>query len=140
MKRLFVDTAGWMAMADGSDPLHIASMTARDDWLKNGGILCSSNYVVDETLTLVRMRLGMGAARKWWMMISQSPRCKIEWITPEREEKAVDWFFRWRDQSFSFTDCTSFVVMKELAISEVLTADRHFITAGFVCMGSNLEL
>ena len=131
MERLFVDTAGWMAMADLKDPLHLTSVHARDSWLEKGGILTTSNYVLDETLTLIRMRLGMEATQKWWMTISKSPRCRVEWISPEQAEKAVRWFFDWKDQSFSFTDCTSFIVMKELDIEKVLTGDRHFLTAGF---------
>ena len=35
------------------------------------------------------------------------------------------------DKSYSFTDCTSFVVMRELGIREALTTDRHFVQAGF---------
>jgi predicted nucleic acid-binding protein len=131
MKRLFVDTAGWMAMADGRDPLHADSRQFRDRWLEQGGILVTSNYVLDETLTLIRMRLGIDAAEKWWGLVSESPRCKLEWVTPKRAAKAVGWFFRWRDQSFSFTDCTSFALMRELGIAEALTGDRHFVTAGF---------
>ena len=131
MKRFFVDTAGWMAMADSKDPLHQECLNSRDEWFEKGGVLVTSNYILDEALTLIRMRLGIEAAEKWWAMTSESPRCKVEWITPERKEKAVHWFFRWRDQSFSFTDCTSFIVMRELGIKDVLTADRHFITAGF---------
>jgi uncharacterized protein len=131
MNRLFVDTAGWMAMADSKDPLHVKSQEARDGWLEQGGILVTSNYVLDETLTLIRMRIGIEAAAKWWTMISDSPRCNVEWITPELTEKAVRWFFSWRDQSFSFTDCTSFIVMRELGLEDVLTGDRHFSTAGF---------
>ena len=118
-------------MADAKDPLHQESLNSRDEWFEKGGVLVTSNYILDEALTLIRMRLGIEAAEKWWAMTSESPRCKVEWITPERTEKAVHWFFRWRDQSFSFTDCTSFIVMRELGIKDVLTADRHFITAGF---------
>ena len=36
------------------------------------------------------------------------------------------------DQEFSFTDCTSFVVMKELRLREALATDHHFRIAGFV--------
>ena len=136
MKRLFVDTAGWMAMADARDPLHPSSLRARDRWLEEGGVLTLSNYVVDETLTLIRMRLGIGAAEKWWDLVSQSRRCRTEWISPDREGKAVRWFFKWRDQSFSFTDCTCFVIMTELGIEKALTADHHFITAGFEILPS----
>ena len=136
MKRLFVDTAGWMAMADAKDPLHASSVRTRDRWLEEGGVLTLSNYIVDETLTLIRMRLGMGAAEKWWSLVSQSRRSRTEWVTPDRMEKAIRWFFKWQDQSFSFTDCTSFVIMTELGIEKALTADRHFITAGFEILPS----
>jgi predicted nucleic acid-binding protein len=136
MKRLFVDTAAWMAMADARDPLHPSSVRARDQWLEEGGILTTSNYVVDETLTLIRMRLGMSAAEGWWELVSQSPRCKTEWITPDRAERAIRWFFKWGDQSFSFTDCTSFAVMTELGIEKALTADYHFVAAGFEILPS----
>jgi predicted nucleic acid-binding protein len=33
---------------------------------------------------------------------------------------------------FSFTDCTSFAVMKRLGLSRVLTVDRRFRVMGFV--------
>jgi predicted nucleic acid-binding protein len=120
-----------MAMADGADPRHGACRTARDKWLRDGGLLVSTDYVLDETLTLIRLRLGLRAASKWWDLVESSPRIRWEWITPTRAEKARTWFFRWRDKSFSFTDCTSFVVMKELRQHRALTTDRHFRQAGF---------
>jgi len=125
VKRLFVDTAGWMSMADAKDPLHADSLSVRDQWMEQGGILLTSNYVLDETLTLIRMRLGIDAVERWWGLISESPRCKVEWITPNRAGKAIQWFFKWRDHSFSFTDCSSFILMRELGMEEVLTGDRN---------------
>jgi predicted nucleic acid-binding protein len=130
-ERLFVDTAGWMAMADSKDPLHLKSIDTRDHWLEKDGILTTSNYILDETLTLIRMRIGIEAAAKWWTMVSKSPRCTVEWIGPEEQEKAIQWFFGWKDQSFSFTDRTSFVLMQKLGIEKALTGDRHFMIAGF---------
>ena len=131
MKRIFVDTAGWMSMADRNDRLHKKTVQVRDGWLRRGGILVTSDYVMDETLTLSRIRLGIDAAEKWWGQVSESPRLKMEWINGERAEKARGWFFRWRDKTFSFTDCTSFVVMRELRLKKALTGDRHFVEAGF---------
>ena len=131
MKRLFVDTAGWMAMADSRDPHHKESSLYRDHSLEQGVVLVTSNYVLDETLTLIRMRLGIRSAEKWWEQVLESPRCNVEWITPDRAQKALHFFFHWRDQSFSFTDCTSFVLMREMGIEDVITSDHHFITTGF---------
>lgn len=118
-------------MADGRDPLHEACREIRDGWLKAGGVLVTSDYVLDETLTLIRMRLGIDAAEKWWDQLASSSRLKQERVNFERAEKARNWFFKWRDKSFSFTDCTSFVVMKELRINKALTSDTHFVQAGF---------
>lgn len=131
---LFVDTAGWMSMADDSDPANAATRNARDGCLRNGGLLITTDYVVDEALTLIRLRLGLHAARKWWEQIDGSRRVRWEWIDPARADKARAWFFKWTDKSFSFTDCTSFVVMDELDLSKALTTDRHFRQAGFVTL------
>ena len=49
-------------------------------------------------------------------------------------DKARAIFFRYRDKDFSFTDCTSFAVMRELKIHEVLTTDRHFVQMGFTTL------
>lgn len=131
MKALFVDTAGWMMLADAADPLHKPACSAQDRWLAGGGILISTDYVMDETLTLIRARLGVDAAEQWWEHVDASPRLRWEWIDPGRAEKARQMFFRWRDRAFSFTDCSSFVVMKECRIRTALTSDRHFVQAGF---------
>ena len=131
MKGLFVDTAGWMACADEADPGHQRSVQARDAWLEAGGVLVTSDYVVDETLTLIRKRLGLASAELWWEQVDGSARLRWEWVGPARAEKARDLFFRYRDKDYSFTDCTSFVVMKELKLKQALTTDRHFAQMGF---------
>jgi uncharacterized protein len=131
VKRVFVDTAGWMMMADAGDPGHESAVNFRDRWLEEGGVLLSTDFVLDETLTLLRVRLGLDAAERWWELIDSSARVIWEWIDQERAEKARRWFFRWRDKSFSFTDCASFVVMKELRVHRALTSDYHFHQAEF---------
>ena len=131
MKGLFVDTAGWMACADESDPAHTRARQARDAALEQGSLLVTTDYVIDETLTLVRMRLGLSAAGAWWDQVAGSPRLRWEWVGTARAERARGVFFRYRDKDFSFTDCTSFVVMQELRLKQALTTDRHFQQMGF---------
>lgn len=131
MKALFADTAGWMACADAADPAHKACTKARDGWLEQGGLFVSTDYIVDETLTLIRLRLGHAAAESWWQQVDDSLRIRWEQITSTRAEKARGLFFRYHDKDFSFTDCTSFVVMRELKLREALTTDHHFAQIGF---------
>ena len=40
-------------------------------------------------------------------------------------------FVQHSDKSWTLVDCISFVVMQERGITEALTADRHFVQAGF---------
>ena len=130
-KRLFVDTAGWMACADRNDPAHVKCVAVRDDKLRSGFLLVSTDYVLDETLTLLRLRLGLGAAQQWWERVAQSPRVTFADVDADLREGAMHWFFRYEDKNFSFTDCTSFAFMRREKIREVLTTDRHFAQAGF---------
>jgi uncharacterized protein len=131
VRAVFVDTAGWMACADGADPTHARARDARDAALAAGRLLVTTDYVVDETLTLLRMRLGLPAAEAWWSQVETSSRVRWQWIDAARAEKARALFFRHRDKEYSFTDCTSFVVMREIRLKEALTTDRHFRQAGF---------
>jgi uncharacterized protein len=131
MKFLFVDTAGWMACADEAEAAHRASCAARDKWLETRGHLLTSDYVVDETLTLLRVRLGLEAAENWWHTVAASSRVRKEAIHRERAERARVIFFRYRDKPFSFTDCTSFALMGELRLRQALTTKKHFKQAGF---------
>jgi hypothetical protein len=129
--KAFVDTAGWMMLADASDPRHASAVAWRDAWLREGRSFVTTDYVSDETLTLLRMRLGLEAAQRWWSMVSASSRLRWEAIDVDRAERARAWLFGWRDHAFSFTDCTSFVVMKDLRLTLALTSDDHFRVAGF---------
>ena len=131
MKLVFVDTSGWTMLADTDDRDHAAAVRFRDQWMKAGGAFVTTDYIVDETLTLLRMRLGLDAAERWLGDVSLSPRVRWEGIGPDRAEKARAWLFRWREHEFSFTDCTSFVVMRELRLTQALAKDRHFVVAGF---------
>ena len=131
MKALFVDTAGWMACADAADPAHARACAARDAALRAGQALVTTDFVADETLTLIRMRLGLAAASAWWQQVDGSSRLGWERIDSQRFERAREVFFQFRDKTFSFTDCTSFVVMRELRLTVALSTDRHFRQAGF---------
>ena len=134
MNAVFVDTGAWMACADRADPAHLACRAARDATLDAGRILITTDFVVDETLTLIRFRLGLAAANAWWQQIDGSARLRWERVGSDRFERARSLFLQYRDKDLSFTDCTSMAVMRELKLKSVLTTDRHFQQVGFDVM------
>jgi uncharacterized protein len=131
MNAVFVDTGGWMACADRADPAHSACTAARDATLEAGRTLITTDFVVDETLTLIRFRLGLAAATAWWHQIDGSARLRWERVDHDRFERARNLLFQYRDKDLSFTDCTSIAVMRELRLTTAITTDRHFHQVGF---------
>ena len=45
--------------------------------------------------------------------------------------KAFEFYRTHLDKTWGLVDCVSFVVMKDLDITNALTSDRHFVQAGF---------
>jgi len=131
VKAVFVDTSGWVAVTDGEDGNHVQMCAARNAALEAGQLLVTTDFVVDETLTFLRAKLGVEIAEQWWHAFDRSPRVRWERIEATRFEKAREMFFQYRDKNYSFTDCTSFVVMREAGLTHALTTDRHFRQMGF---------
>ncbi len=127
---MFVDT-GRVGCGRRTAAANLAVREVRDQWLSEGGMLATTDYVIDKTLTTIRFRLGLNAAEAWWLRIDGSIRLRIESVDEARRERARAFFFRYRDKNFSFTDCCSFVLMRELRIRRVLTLDHHFRQMGF---------
>src|SRR3989304_5359658 len=60
MKRVFVDTGAWYSLVDAKDPDHRAVAACLAEY---HGRLATSNFVFDETVTLLRYRLDYRTAR-----------------------------------------------------------------------------
>lgn len=130
-RRVFVDTSGWYSLIDRGDADHGPARSFVREWLANGGRLVSSDYVLDESFTLARARSGTTAAVRLMDLVEGTAALDLEWVGHERFARARALFRRYADQAFSFTDCTSFVVMRELELQGALTSDEHFRIAGF---------
>ena len=59
-------------LADAADPDHSRARAWRDQFLEQGGVLVTTDFVMDETLTLLRIRLGLDAAERWWNQVEGS--------------------------------------------------------------------
>ncbi len=127
-RAIFVDTSAWYAYINRVDPDHAAVA----GFLKGfSGDLITSNYVFDELVTLVRTRMGHREAVKVGRVLRNSEIVQVERVTSDDEEAAWQLFQDRSDKTYSFTDCTSFVVMRRLGLSNVLATDEHFRQEGF---------
>ncbi len=126
---IFVDTGGWFAAYMPSDPDYRA---AKAWFVANRVQLVTTDYVIDELLTLARAR---GESRRGIVLgtrLIAGDLCKIEFVRPDDFAMAWDLFVRFDDKAWSFTDCVSRVVMDRLGIKVAFALDAHFRQFGTI--------
>lgn len=132
--RLFLDTSAHVAIEDLDDVNHEKAMEFREQ-IRLGGTpfrrLYTSNYVIDETLTLLRFHCGHAVAVAFRRALENSKLLEILWVTETIEEAAWKIFEKRSDKTYSFTDCTSFALMEAEAIRNAFAFDEHFSQEGY---------
>ncbi len=128
MKRLFVDTSAWFAYVNRDDPDHERVARALEDF---PGILLTSSYVFDETVTLLLARLGHEVAARTGEFLLDPDMTAFVRVTPEDERNAWRLFLARPDKTYSFTDCTSFALIRRLGLQDVAALDLDFRREGF---------
>jgi len=128
---IFIDTSGFYSMLATRDRMHPAAREFMARAARERRRFVTTDHVLDETATLLRAR---GLDRLTPMLfesVEKSRAIRIEWTTSGRFDQTRAFFLRHADKSWSFTDCLSFVLMRELGLREALSTDDHFRQAGF---------
>lgn len=128
---IFVDTGIWFAANVAEDPQHAV---ARRLLVENRQPLVTTDYVVDEVLTLLTVRGHRAVALEVGAQLWNGQVAQLHWVAPEDVQVAWDVFVRYGDKRWSFTDCVSFAVMKRLGVSVAFAIDEHFGQFGFVAV------
>lgn len=134
MSRVFVDTSALVALIDEDDALHRKAVK-RLDLIKNQRRrMVISDSVFGESVTTALGRAGHRTAVAAGEFILGSAIVDFIWLDEPLKRKAWEYFKRHDDKRFSFTDCTSFVLMTELNIKHYFAFDDDFKRAGFVSL------
>ena len=127
----FLDTSGLAAKYDRGDPLHAAAMAAFEQLVRSGARLLTTSLVMVEIGDYFSKAVDQPTALLIRETLLASDRVQVVQVTPAHEVAAWAMFERFGDKDWGMTDCVSFVVMEEMQVREVFTADRHFAQAGF---------
>jgi predicted nucleic acid-binding protein len=133
-REIFVDTSGFYALLVARDDRHAAANRILGEARRRKRCFVTTDYVLDETATLLKVRGHVHLLPVFFDKVLASQACRIEWTEPERFHDAQAFFLKHADQPWSFTDCLSFRIMKELRLRDALTKDGHFHEAGFVVL------
>jgi len=118
-----VDTGAWFAAFVSNDPDH----SAANEWLAgNDEPLLTTDYVLDEVLTLSRARGEWRKGVEIGRAILEGSIASLEWVGPEDVVAAFNTFQQYPASGWSFTDCVSRAVIQRLSISTAFAFDDHF--------------
>jgi predicted nucleic acid-binding protein len=126
---IFADAGAWGAIAMEADENHGA---ASRWYYTNRERLFTTDYVVDETLTLLRARGAHRQALIYGAKFFSGHLAVVHRLTDAEYVAAWEVFRRYDDKEWSFTDCTSKVVMEARGLRRAFTFDSHFKQFGSV--------
>lgn len=125
----FIDTSGWYASLLPSEERHADAVA----WLAtHPGPHLTTDYVLDETLTLLRSRGRNHVAQAFGKRMFENPPAQVYFLEEVDIRSAWLTFARYRDKEWSFTDCTSKIVMERFGVREAFTFDHHFRQFGAI--------
>lgn len=132
---IFLDTSFFKALIDKKDDFHDSAAT---QWIRMGQQrvnTITTNFIIDETATLLRIKCGRPSALEFRERLSGGLKSvKIMRVLVSDEKAAWTWFEKdW--SKLSFTDCTSFALMKRIGLTRAAAFDDHFSRAGFTVLG-----
>lgn len=128
---IFIDTSGFFALLSSHDLAHQAARERMSHFARTRRQAVTTDYVLDETFSLLKARGLRHLSPVLRNLIVTSRSLRLEWTEPSHFMATVDFFLKHLDQDFSFTDCRSFLLMREHGLRDALTTDKHFTSAGF---------
>jgi predicted nucleic acid-binding protein len=131
MRVLFADTSFYVAIFSPLDALHAKAKTLAA--AHRGGVITTEFVLIEVGNFFCR-----GNGREVFKTVMENLRAaedvEIVPASPGLFDKGLALFNSRPDKEWSLTDCTSFAVMQERAMTEALTADHHFVQAGFIAL------
>jgi predicted nucleic acid-binding protein len=127
---VFLDTSGLYAVFDRDDANHSKAREAWAQWLREGAVLLTNNYVLLETAALLQCRIGVAASRALYEEVV--PLLQIDWITGEQHRAGMEAVLAAAQKKLSLVDCVSFQAMRARGVRTAFCFDAHFQEQGFV--------
>lgn len=128
---IFFDTGFFFALKFKKDPNHISALrTLQDVSRKNYGSQFTSDYIIDELMTLTwkRTKDKYVLSQIWDFFKPKNPICNIIQISIDDISLIYDIFYKFldREQFLSFTDCSILYLMEKFKIQYLASFDSNF--------------
>ena len=129
---VFIDTSFFIALTNSSDEDHLYAVTLQRRLQSQAIRKITSEYVLVELgdgLSRFKVR---SLAQQVIESVRRDPKFEIIPASTSLFVQALHLFQNRPDKEWGMTDCSSFVIMQQMELYAVLTADHHFEQAGFL--------
>jgi uncharacterized protein len=131
---VFVDTGAWVALRYRRDGMHPRAVATLRRVRKSRTELVTTDYVLAETVTLLKARGAVDHAIELGEMVRSGEVARLIAIERTHHDRAWALFVRFRKLRVGYVDCTSFAVMQVEQLTHAFAFDGDFRAAGFALL------
>ncbi|HET7094799.1 MAG TPA: PIN domain-containing protein [Thermomicrobiales bacterium] len=120
----FIDASAIVALVDADDRSHAAAAATYRDLLAQGYRLFTTDFVIADAFDLLRVGVGVEAARAW-LRDQRLPVYRADETDLEQARRLL--LDERSPAERSFADAVSLAVMERLGVVDAFAVDRHFL-------------
>src|SRR3989344_1281493 len=126
--KVFIDTSAFVALLVDKETDHKKVANKYYDNRQNRAILFTSDYILDELFTRLSFFKQVDIKKTIQKLKESISVGEITVLRVDEAlfEKALEVFFKFSDHKISFTDATSYTLLKDFSLDEVFTLDDDF--------------
>lgn len=136
-RKIFIDTSAWISYSLSGQSQHSTIRNMIKKYIKDKVIICTSNDVIDETVTRLIYNTDIKVAEKFINLIIDGIKNNnlIQlWVDEEIQNEAYGLVKKFSEHKLSLTDATTIVLMKRSSIESVISLDSDFKKVGIATL------
>ncbi|OGE64222.1 hypothetical protein A3I48_03810 [Candidatus Daviesbacteria bacterium RIFCSPLOWO2_02_FULL_36_7] len=137
--KIFVDTSAWISYLGSDQPRHINIKNLIKRFIKDGVVICTSNDVIDETVTRFIYDTNIKTTEQFINLIKDSiakNNLVQLWVDEQVQAEAFEIVEKFAEHKLSLTDATTIVLMKRFNIDSIISLDSDFRKVGIKTLPS----
>ncbi len=128
-QQFFLDTAYFQALLDQRDQYHAQALRYENIGFNNSIAWTTEAVIIEigDGLSRINRTAALGIIEQCY----NTSNVTVITLDKLLIRRGLQLYRARSDKTWGLTDCISFVVMQDLNLTEALTADQHFVQAGF---------
>jgi uncharacterized protein len=132
MKKVFIDTAAWLALINIDDDFHKLAIKIRKKLQEEGYQFITSDFIFLEVADALTSPHTRQKTINFINRFKNLPNLEVIPVSDSLFQRGWKLYCQRLDKDWGLTDCISFTIMQKQKISLAFTSDKHFQQAGFI--------